>query len=129
MIVRQHPRFHAPFSGTLIHRKQRHAISKSLDLSRKGCGVQSTCPAYSGMKVDLLLHLPNSKDPIVIHDAVVRWSGSRGIGIEFPSLSPPYQEQLEWAIQQIETRAAHAGNLRRTATGRNHLDDGRRPIT
>ncbi|MBH0177542.1 MAG: PilZ domain-containing protein [Nitrospira sp.] len=104
MIVRQHPRFHASFSGTLIHRRERHAISKSLDLSRRGCRVKSTCPAFTGMKVDLLLTLPDSKTPIVIQGAVVRWSGSEGIGIEFPSLTSPYQELLEGAIQQLEAR-------------------------
>jgi hypothetical protein len=102
MIVRQHPRFHASFSGTLIHRRERHAISKSHDLSRRGCRVKSTCPAYTGMKVDLLLMLPNNKTPIVIQGAVVRWSGAEGIGIEFPSLASPHQELLEGAIQQLE---------------------------
>jgi hypothetical protein len=107
MIVRQHPRFNASFSGTLIHRKERHTISKSLDLSRRGCRVQSACPAFTGMKVDLLLNLPDSKTPIVIHGAVVRWSGSEGIGIEFPSLTSPHQELLEGAIQRLEARVPH----------------------
>lgn len=104
MIVRQHPRFHASFSGTLIHQRARHAISKSLDLSRKGCRVQSTCPAFTGMTVDLLLTLPNSKTPIVIQGAIVRWSGSQEIGIEFPPLASPHQELLEGVIQQLEAR-------------------------
>ena len=105
MIVRQHPRFHASFSGSLFHRRKRHAISKSLDLSRKGCGVQSTCPAFAGMKVDLLLQLPQSEASIIIQGATVRWSGSRGIGIEFPSLASPFHELLEEAIQRLEATA------------------------
>ncbi|MDH5253374.1 MAG: PilZ domain-containing protein [Nitrospira sp.] len=107
MVVRKHPRFHASFSGKVIHQKQSHTINKSLDLSRKGCRVQSTFSAFTGMRVDLMLYLPESKAPIVIHDAVVRWSGSQGIGIEFPALVSPYQEQLEGTIQRLESTAAH----------------------
>lgn len=117
MIVRQHPRFHASFSGALIHRKQRHVISKSLDLSRKGCGIQTTCPAFAGMKVDLLLHLPQNEASIIIQGAIVRWSGSRGIGIEFPSLASPHQELLEGAIRRLEATAPRGRQL---LTGRVH---------
>jgi hypothetical protein len=105
MVVRQHPRFHASFSGTVIHQKQRHQINKSLDLSRKGCRVQSPFPAFAGMKVDLMLYLPESEAPIVIQGAVVRWSGSQGIGIEFPSLASPHQERLEGTIRRLEATA------------------------
>ena len=107
MVVRQHPRFRASFSGTLIHRNQRHAISKSLDLSRKGCRVQIPFPAFAGMKVDLQLCLPESNTPIFIQGAVVRWVSSQGIGIEFPSLTSPDQKQLEGTIQRLEARTAH----------------------
>lgn len=63
------------------------------------------------MKVDLLLTLPDSKTPIVIQGAVVRWSGSEGIGIEFPSLVSPHQELLEGVIQQLEARVLRSKHL------------------
>ena len=105
MVVRKHPRFHASFSGTVTHQRQSHAISKSLDLSRKGCRVQSAFPAFAGMKVDLQLHLPDTGTPIHIRGAIVRWVGSQGIGIEFPPLTSPSQQQLEGTIRQLEARA------------------------
>jgi hypothetical protein len=117
MVVRQHPRFRACFSGALIHQRQRHAISKSLDLSRKGCRVQSPISVFAGMKVDLLLHLPDSKEPVIIHGAIVRWSGSQGIGIEFPSLSSPYRERLEGTIKRLEATATH-GRQQAPVSGR-----------
>jgi hypothetical protein len=95
----------------LIHQKQRHAISKSLDLSRKGCRVHSPLPVFAGMKVDLLLHLSESKEPIIIQGAIVRWSGSQGIGIEFPSLTSPYRERLEGTIKWLEATATHGRQL------------------
>ena len=104
MVIRKHPRFHASFSGTVIHQKQHHTISKSLDLSRKGCRVQSAFRAFAGMKVDLHLYLPESQNPILIQGAIVRWAGSQGIGIEFPPLTIPDQQQLEGTIQRLEAR-------------------------
>ncbi len=105
MVVRKHPRFPASFSGMVIHRRQSHTISKSLDLSRKGCRVQSAFPAFAGMKVDLQLNLPDLPAPLHIRGAIVRWAGSQGIGIEFPPLPSPYEQQLEGIIRQLESRA------------------------
>ena len=106
MVVRKHPRFHASFSGSVIHQKRSHTINKALDLSRKGCRVQSAFQAFAGMKVDLQLFLPNSQTPMLIQNAIVRWAGSQGIGIEFPALASPDQQQLEGTIQQLEATAA-----------------------
>lgn len=105
MVIRKHPRFHASFSGIVIHQKQHHTISKSLDLSRKGCRVESAFRAFAGMKVDLQLYLPESQTPILIQGAVVRWAGSQGIGIEFPPLTSPDQQQLEGTIKRLEAKA------------------------
>lgn len=112
MVVRKHPRFHASFSGTVIHQKRSHTISKSLDLSCKGCRVQSTFQAFAGMKVDLQLYLPHNQPPMLIQGAVVRWAGSQGIGIEFPPLTSPYQQQLEGTIQQLEAGVARGPEQR-----------------
>ncbi|MBM4126744.1 MAG: PilZ domain-containing protein [Nitrospira sp.] len=106
MVVRQHPRFHASFSGTLTHRNQRHAISRSLDLSRKGCRVQSSFPAFAGMKVDLQIVFPGSPTPILIQGAVVRWAGAHGIGIEFLSLASPDERQLEGTLRLLAAKTA-----------------------
>ena len=108
MVVRQYPRFPTSFSGTLIHQSRLHGISKALDLSRKGCRLESSLRATAGMKVDLLLYIHEGEAPILIQGAVVRWSGRHGIGIEFRSLTSPHQERLNHTIQQLETRAGHS---------------------
>ncbi len=112
MVVRKHPRFYASFSGSVIHQRRSHTINKSLDLSRKGCRVQSTVQAFVGMKVDLQLYLQNSQTPMLIQNAIVRWVGSQGIGIEFPPLTSPDQQQLEGTIQQLEATAARGPQQR-----------------
>ncbi len=105
MVVRQYPRFPAKFSGTLIHQRHLHQISKALDLSRKGCRLESTLRASAGMKVDLLLYVHDVETPILIQGAVVRWSGANGIGIEFQSLASPHQERLNSTIRELEATA------------------------
>lgn len=110
MVVRKHPRFPASFSGMVIHRRQSHAISKSLDLSRRGCRVQSAFPAFAGMKVDLQLNLPDLPTPLHIRGATVRWAGSQGIGIEFPPLPSPDDQQLEGIIRRLEAGAEQAAS-------------------
>jgi PilZ domain len=107
MVVRQHPRYPASFRGTLVHKNRLHQINRSLDLSCKGCRVTSSFSPFAGMKLDVLLYLPEGKDPMLIKDAIVRWSGSHGIGIEFPALSATHQQQLGRTIHRLETMASH----------------------
>jgi len=106
VVIRQYPRFAASFSGTLVHQNRIHGISKALDLSRKGCRLESSIRAIAGMHVDLLLYLHEGGFPILIQGAVVRWSGRHGTGIEFRSLASPHQERLEGTIQQLESTAS-----------------------
>ncbi len=108
MVIRQFPRFAASFSGTLVHQNRLHEISKALDLSRKGCRLESSLRAIAGMHVDLLLYVHEGAIPILIQGAVVRWSSRHGIGIEFRSLASPHQERLENTIQQLETMVGHS---------------------
>jgi hypothetical protein len=108
MVVRQYPRFQATFSGTLIHQGHLHPINKALDLSRKGCRLESPFQASAGMQVDLLLYLTEAEIPILIQGAVVRWSGAHGIGIQFQSLASPHQEQLASTLRQLEATAGHS---------------------
>ncbi len=107
MVVRQYPRFPATFSGTLVHQNRVHRISKALDLSRKGCRLESSFHASAGMRVDLLIYVPEEATPILVRNAVVRWTGARGIGIEFDSLAPSHQDRLNSVIQRLEATVGH----------------------
>ncbi|MBM4139743.1 MAG: PilZ domain-containing protein [Nitrospira sp.] len=93
MVVQQNSQLHAFFSSTLTHRNQRHANNWPLNLSRKGCRVQSSFAAFAGMKVDLQIISPASPTPILMQGAVVRWAGAHGIAIEFFSLASPDERQ------------------------------------
>lgn len=107
MVARQYPRFPALFSGTLVHRNRSHAITKSLDLSRKGCRLKSAAPVFAGMEVDLFLYVPGEEIPLLIQRATVRWTGRHGIGIEFQPLAFPHQERLDTVLRQLESAACN----------------------
>lgn len=108
MVARQHPRFPALFAGTLVYRNWPHAITHSVDLSRRGCRLKSsTAAVMPGSKVDLLLYMPGDDIPLLIRRATVRWSGSHGIGLEFQPLPSPHQERLDRVLRQLEIAASN----------------------
>jgi len=101
MVLRQHPRYHASFSGTLVYQNHPHTITNSVDLSRKGCRLESSVQVVAGTRVDLLLYLSDEPVPVLIQRATIRWAGAHGIGIEFPSLTSPHRERLDGTLQQL----------------------------
>lgn len=101
MVARQCPRFPASFPGTLVYQNQ-PATTKSLDLSRKGCRLKSTARVVAGMSVDLMLYVPGDDIPLLIQKAMVRWSGTQGIGLEFQPLASPHQARLDTVLLQLE---------------------------
>lgn len=105
MVVRQYPRFPALFAGTLVYQKRAHAITKSVDLSRKGCRIKSNVHVIAGTRVDLLLYVPGEEIPLLIQRATVRWSGMQGIGIEFQPLASHHQARLDSVVRQLEIEA------------------------
>ena len=106
MFVRQQARFPVTFSGTLTYQDNLHLITKSRDLSRNGCRIETTFQATAGMKVNLLLCLPEGETLILIEQAVVRWCRPQEIGVEFRSVSTLYRERLDRAIQKLESTAS-----------------------
>ena len=105
MESRQYPRFAVLFAGTLVHHNRTHAITKSVDLSRKGCRLKSTLCVIAGMSVDLLLYMPGEEIPLLVQGATVRWAGARGIGLEFQALASHHQARLDSVIRRLEIEA------------------------
>lgn len=103
MVERQCPRFPAMLSGELVHSSRPHAI-KSVDLSLKGCRLQNTVHVVPGMLVDLRLYAFGEKMPWLIQGAMVRWSNTQGIGIEFQHLPLNLQTRLELLVSQLAGR-------------------------
>lgn len=105
MVLRQYPRFPALFAGTVVYQNRAHAITKSVDLSRRGCRIKSTIRVVAGMIVDLLLYVPGEEIPLLIQRATVRWASTLGIGIEFQPLVSHHQERLDMVLRRLEIEA------------------------
>jgi hypothetical protein len=56
---------------------------------------------FTGMQLSVHLNIPGESKPILIDNAAVRWSGSAGIGLEFLTVAPPHQDQLDRMIQRL----------------------------
>lgn len=104
MVVRKYPRFPVAFSSTLVQKDTFRHKGSLRDLSARGCRVETVIQPFTGMQVELHLHIPGDPTPIMITNATVRWSGSHGIGIEFLTVAPPQQERLTRVIQRLEKK-------------------------
>lgn len=104
MVVRKYPRYPVSYSSTLVQKDAFRHKGSLRDLSIRGCRVESIIQPFTGMQVELHLHIPGDPTPITISNATVRWSGSHGVGMEFLTVAPPQQARLTRVIQQLTNK-------------------------
>jgi hypothetical protein len=105
MVTRKHPRFSVSLSSTLVYKDHFRHSGSVLNLSVKGCRVDSIISPFTGMQLTIQLHVPGESKPIVISNAAVRWAGSAGIGLEFLTVAPPHQDRLDRMIQRLQPKS------------------------
>ena len=101
MVIRKYPRFPVSFSGTFVQKDTFRHKGSLRDLSARGCRVETMIQPFTGMQLELHLHIPGDPTPITITNATVRWSSSHGVGMEFLTVAAPQQERLSKVIQQL----------------------------
>ena len=104
MVTRKYPRFSVSLSSTLLYKDEFRHTGSVLNISAKGCRVNSIISPFTGMQLTVQLHIPGEPKPIVINNAAVRWSGSAGIGLEFLTVTPPHQDRLDRMIQRLQPK-------------------------
>ena len=104
MVTRKYPRFSVSLSSTLSYKDEFRHTGSVLNISAKGCRVNSIISPFTGMQLTVQLHIPGEPKPIVINNAAVRWSGSAGIGLEFLTVTPPHQDRLDRMIQRLQPK-------------------------
>ena len=104
MVTRKYPRFSVSLSSTLLYKDEFRHTGSVLNLSAKGCRVDSIISPFTGMQLTVKLHVPGESNPILIDNAAVRWSGSAGIGLEFLTVAPPNQDRLDRIIRQLQPK-------------------------
>ena len=108
MVVRKFPRFPVSAPSTLVQQDKLRYNALVKDLSLKGCRLESTLRPFTGMQVEVFLQVEADATPIHISKATVRWSGSRGIGVEFRTIEAPEQERLKQIVERLSITAGQA---------------------
>ena len=101
IVERQHQRFPASLPGALMASDGPHII-RSVDISRNGCRIQNTVELVPGTSAALLLFPPEEVTPLVIPQAMVRWSGVEGVGIEFQAVEFRSLQRLDLLINRLK---------------------------
>ena len=102
MVERSYERFPASLPGALLSYNHGSHIIRSVDLSRNGCRIANTVQVVPGMNIALFLIPLGDERLILIQDAMVRWCGAAGIGIEFQVVAEQYRDRLDALINQLK---------------------------
>ncbi len=77
------------------------------NLSTAGCMVGSDLVVLAGWSLKLRLYLPDQDAPLVVDQAVVRWSRGLEFGVEFLRMRLGEQERLHRFVSTLETGPSH----------------------
>jgi len=72
----------------------------AIDVSRQGLRIESQDPVHIGMRLALVLYLPNDHEPIMIEEATVQWASGTHFGVKFVKWSTNAEASLNnffWA--------------------------------
>ncbi len=99
MDLRRHKRFPVHFHSVFTGSKVRESVGTILDLSKKGCVIETANQVYAGMPITLRIDVPDTVSSIHIGKAAVRWSRGEKVGVGFITVAPPDQERLDQLLK------------------------------
>ena len=79
-----------------------------VNLSAQGCLIGTHENAKERTSLTLRVSLPDEASPMMIDQAVVRWSMEREFGVEFIHMQPEDQARLSRFVRTLETRPSHS---------------------
>jgi len=103
MYQRRCARYSVHFQSTLSAAHIPEGNGTAIDLSIRGCRVQSFFPAIPGLRMKLSIAVSDPDTVIEVDQAVVRWVIGQDFGLEFVMISPDQFERLTKTLQQIPT--------------------------
>ncbi len=110
---RKSPRFDVNFGSTFAG-ETLAGQGTITNLSVGGCSIESKIPLPAQSVVGLQIQLPDSRWPLEISQAVVRWVRGNMFGLEFQTLSDPDATRLQQLLYDLDQgplvvmhRAAH----------------------
>lgn len=101
MYQRRCARYAVQFQSSLSAPHMPEGTGTAVDLSIRGCRVQSFSPVVPGLRVKMSILVPEPEKAIEVDQAVVRWSSGQEFGLEFASITPEQFERLTKVLQQL----------------------------
>jgi hypothetical protein len=99
---RKNPRFPVQFRSSFSSVNLVGGEGLLLDLSVRGCRIESRTPVQTGTELRLLIHLSQDSEPLEIAVARVRWSQDRRFGAEFLDIHSEAWKRLCRVIKDLE---------------------------
>ena len=100
--LRRERRYPAYFRTSLSTEKSGNYGGTILDLSSRGCMLQSYMHVVSGTYVGLNLTVPGEERAIEIERAEIRWSREPLYGIEFLAIQPEQHKRLRQIVHNLD---------------------------
>lgn len=102
MEQQQCPRFPVRFRSSFTSANVVGGEGSVIDLSIRGCRVDSRVTVMTGTILELRLHAAEHEPPIAVDQAIVRWSRNHQFGVEFMSLQPGEWARLQHIVKELE---------------------------
>ena len=99
---RKHPRFPVQFRSSFSSVNLVGGEGLLLDLSVRGCQIESGTPVQPGTELRLQIHVFQDGDPLEIAVARVRWSQGHRFGAEFTDVHDEAWKRLCRVIKDLE---------------------------
>lgn len=99
--IRKHPRFPVHF-GSTFSSEQFAGQGTIANLSVGGCSIESKITLSPQSRLALHIDLPDSRWPLQIEGAIVRWVRGNSFGLEFEHISPGGIERLHRLIEDMQ---------------------------
>jgi hypothetical protein len=103
---RKHPRFPVQFRSSFSSVNLVGGEGLLLDLSVRGCQIETGTPVQPGTELRLLIHVSQDGDPLEIAVARVRWSQGPRFGAEFADIQNEAWKRLCRVIKDLEHPSA-----------------------
>ncbi|ALA58851.1 PilZ domain-containing protein [Nitrospira moscoviensis] len=99
--TRKDPRFPVDF-GSSFSGEQVAGRGMIANLSVGGCRLESNVTLAPDTRLALNIRLPDSRWPLQIDQAVVRWARHGTVGVEFQTISRTELNRLQHLLQDLE---------------------------
>ena len=101
MELRKYPRFRVQFRSKFSG-DQIDGEGKAIDLSQRGCRIESDLSVPASSILELRLYVPGLDWPMRVEQASVKWARGREFGLEFVRLLPKEEETLHRVVKDLE---------------------------